>query len=273
MLETATGRLVGRYPVGRYPYGVAVAGDGTVYVSAWGGWTVSVFGPTPDGALEPRRQLQVARHPSALLLNRSGTRLFVASASTDRVAVIDTRTGQRLVELADPPPEGPDEGSTPNALALSPDGTLLYVAEADNNAVAVFALSPASADVPGAPGDDRLAGRIPVDWYPTVLAPVGDSLLVLSAKGRPGREPRLGPSRPARRRAELHPGPAHRYARRAGDGPPGSGAGSTHRARRPRQPLGPAGGKAGEPGRRWLSPDRARDLRHQGEPNLRPGAG
>ena len=198
---------------------MAVAGDGTVYVSAWGGWTVSVFGPTPDGALEPRRQLQVARHPSALLLNRSGTRLFVASASTDRVAVIDTRTGQRLVELADPPPEGPDEGSTPNALALSPDGTLLYVAEADNNAVAVFALSPASADVPGAPGDDRLAGRIPVDWYPTVLAPVGDSLLVLSAKGRPaGREPRLGPSRPARRRAELHPGPAHRYARRAGDG-------------------------------------------------------
>jgi YVTN family beta-propeller protein len=185
VLETATGRLVGRYPVGRYPYGVAVARDGTVYVSAWGGWTVSVFGPMPDGALEPRRQLQVARHPSALLLNRSGTRLFVASASTDRVAVIDTRTGQRLVELADPPPEGPDEGSTPNALALSPDGTLLYVAEADNNAVAVFALSPASADVPGAPGDDRLAGRIPVDWYPTVLAPVGDSLLVLSAKGHP----------------------------------------------------------------------------------------
>ena len=59
------------------------------------------------------------------------------------------------------------------------------MAEADNNAVAVFALSPASADVPGAPGDDRLAGRIPVDWYPTVLAPLGDSLLVLSAKGSP----------------------------------------------------------------------------------------
>ena len=185
VVETATGRVVSRYPVERYPYGVVVAGDGTVHVSAWGGWTVSVFGAGSNGALEPRRQLRVGRHPSALLLNKSGTRLFVASASTDRVAVIDTRTGQRLVELADPPPEGPEEGSTPNALALSPDGTLLYVAEADNNAVAVFALSPASADVPAAAGDDRLAGRIPVDWYPTVLAPAGDSLVVLSAKGKP----------------------------------------------------------------------------------------
>jgi YVTN family beta-propeller protein len=185
VVETATGRVVGRYPVERYPYGVAVAGDGTVYVSAWGGWTVSVFGPTPDGALEPRRPLMVGRHPSALLLNRSGTRLFVASASTDRVAVMDTRTGQCLVELTDPPPEGPDEGSTPNALTLSTDGTLLYVAEADNNAVAVLALSPATADVPGATGDDLLAGRVPVDWYPTALTALGDSLVVLSAKGHP----------------------------------------------------------------------------------------
>jgi DNA-binding beta-propeller fold protein YncE len=185
VLETATGRLVARYPTEPYPYGVAVAGDGTVYVSAWGGRTVSVFGPTPNGVLEPRRSLLVGRHPSSLLLNPSGTRLFVASASTDRVAVMDTRTGQRLVELADPPPAGPDEGSTPDALALSPDGTLLYVAEADNNAVAVFALAPATADVPGATGDDRLAGRAPVDWYPTVLTPLGDSLLVLSAKGAP----------------------------------------------------------------------------------------
>ncbi|HEX2718845.1 MAG TPA: alkaline phosphatase family protein, partial [Gemmatimonadaceae bacterium] len=50
----------------------------------------------------------------------------------------------------------------------------LYVAEADNNAVAVFSLP-----------DNRLAGRIPTDWYPTALAVAGDSLLVLSAKGRP----------------------------------------------------------------------------------------
>jgi YVTN family beta-propeller protein len=185
VMDVATGQVLARYPTERYPYGVAVAGDGTVYVSAWGGRTVSVFTPSPDGTLRPRLPLHVGRHPSTLLLNRSGTRLFVTSASTDRVAVLDTRTGQRLIELLDPPPAGPGEGSTPNALALSPDGTRLFVAEADNNAVAVFDLAAATSDVAGAKGDDRLAGRVPVDWYPTALAAVGDSLLVLSAKGRP----------------------------------------------------------------------------------------
>jgi YVTN family beta-propeller protein len=185
VMDVATGRVLARYPTERYPYGIAVAGDGTVYVSAWGGRTVSVFAPSLDGRLQPLRPFHAGRHPSALLLNRSGTRLFVASASTDRVAVMDTRTGQRLVDLLDAPPAGPEEGSTPNALALSPDGTRLYVAEADNNAVAVFDLSASTSDVAGARGDDRLAGRVPVDWYPTALAAVGDSLLVLSAKGRP----------------------------------------------------------------------------------------
>jgi YVTN family beta-propeller protein len=193
VMDVATGQVLARYPTERYPYGVAVAGDGTVYVTAWGGRTVSVFASSPDGTLQPRRLLYAGRHPSALLLNRSGTRLFVASASTDRVAVMDTRTGQRLVDLLDPPPAGPDEGSTPNALALSPDGTRLYVAEADNNAVAVFDLSASTSDVAGARGDDRLAGRVPVDWYPTALAAVGDSLLVLSAKGSP---PRANPDGP-----------------------------------------------------------------------------
>src|SRR5262249_23752024 len=118
VVETATGRVRARYAVGRYPYGVAVAGDGAVYVSSLAGRAVSVLGPVAARPLAPRRPLLVGRPPSALLLNRSGSRLFVASASTDRVAVMDTRTGQRLIELADPPPTGPDEGSTPNALAL-----------------------------------------------------------------------------------------------------------------------------------------------------------
>jgi len=150
VIETTTGQVVGRYAVDRYPYGVVVAGDGTVYVGAWGGRTVSVFSSTPEGGLQPRRPLMVGRHPSALLLNRTGTRLFVASASTDRVAVMDTRTGQRLVELRDPPPAGPGEGSTPNALALSADGTRLFVAEADANAVAIFDLSARTSGVAGA---------------------------------------------------------------------------------------------------------------------------
>jgi YVTN family beta-propeller protein len=189
VLDARTGRVAARYPAGRYPYGVAVAPDGMVYVSAWGGNSVAVFAPGGAGEpLQSRGAIAVGRHPSTLLLNRSGSRLFVASASTDRVIVVDTRSRQKLVELLDPPPAGPAEGSTPGGLALSNDERLLGVAEADNNAVAVFRLDGATADFPadaGGTNDDELVGRIPTDWYPTTLLTAGDSLVILTAKGGP----------------------------------------------------------------------------------------
>jgi YVTN family beta-propeller protein len=182
VLDPVEGRVLQRLPTGRYPYGVAAAPDGTVYVSAWGGDQVTVFEPAGD-TLAPAGEIAAGRHPSALLLTADGSRLFVASASTDRVAVVDTRSRTVITTLEDPAPAGPAEGSTPNALALSPDGTRLLVAEADNNAVAIFALSPATANIPTAKGSDRLEGRIPVGWYPTAVALAGDSLLVVNGKG------------------------------------------------------------------------------------------
>ena len=189
VIDLTTKRVIARYAAGRYPYGVVVARSGDVYVSAWGARTVTAFSAQADGSLRPRAQFDAGRHPSAMVLSADDSRLFVASASTDRVRVLDTGTGAVVAELTDAPPAGPAEGSTPNALALSPDGSRLYVAEADNNAVAIFDLSPrtrgASSAATGATVD-ALVGRIPTDWYPTALAAAGgDSLLVLSAKGGP----------------------------------------------------------------------------------------
>jgi YVTN family beta-propeller protein len=180
VVDVASGRVLARHATDRYPYGVAAAPDGTVYVSAWGDWTVSIFRFAEDGVATEAAKVEVGRHPSALLLNADGSRLFIASGSTDRVLVMDTRTRAVVAELLDPPPQGPAEGSTPNALALSPDGKRLFVAEADNNAVAVFDLAAG-----------QLIGRIPVEWYPTALAVRGDSVLVANGKGRgtaPNRE-------------------------------------------------------------------------------------
>ncbi len=186
VVDLRGGQVTARFATERYPYGVVVGPDGTVYLSAWGGHTVSVFRPVAGG-LEDAGRITVGRHPSALLLNRDGSRLFAVSGSTDRTAVVDTRSRKVITELLDPAPEGPSEGSTPNALALSADGTQLFVAEADNNAVAVFDLSPGTGGYeakPSSPKADRLAGRVPVGWYPAALALAGDTLLVANGKGR-----------------------------------------------------------------------------------------
>src|SRR6202023_463182 len=199
VVDLASGKVVQRLPAGRLPYDVAVGKSGEVYVSAWGGDTVSVFETAPGAAatstaavtsLVAAGRVEVGRHPSALLLGAGGSRLFVASASTDRVAVVDTRTRQVVAQLNDPPPAGPAEGSTPSALALTGDGRRLLVAESDNNAVAVFDLAAATSGVAEAAAGaargrrDRLAGLIPVEWYPTAVLAVGDSLLGLNGKGR-----------------------------------------------------------------------------------------
>jgi YVTN family beta-propeller protein len=192
VVDLASNAVVQRLATGRYPYGVAVGTDGTVFVSNWGASALSVFAPAGGGRLATAPAIAAGRHPSALVMNDSGTRLFVASGSTDRVAVVDTRARRVLTTLLDPPPAGPDEGTTPDALALSADGTRLFAAEADANAVAVFELSPATADVATATRSDRLAGRVPVGWYPTALLVRGDTLLVANGKG-----------------AGTHPNPSH----------------------------------------------------------------
>src|SRR5207244_4284867 len=155
---------------------------------------------TGTGRVFDHGKLTVARHPSALAANADGTRLFVASGSTDHVAVVQAipKAERRVIaRLLDPPPAGPGEGATPNALALSADGTRLFVAEADANAVAVFDLTAATSNVPAATGSDKLSGRIPAGWYPSAVLPVSDGLIVASGKGRGTAANREGPN-PAR---------------------------------------------------------------------------
>jgi DNA-binding beta-propeller fold protein YncE len=206
VVDLASGRVKQRFATERYPYGVSVADDGSVYVSAWGGSTVSVLRSTTTGTLQDLGRVTVGRHPSAMTISRDGSRLFIASGSTDRIAVMDTRSRRVITTLEDPPPAGPHEGSTPNALALSRDGKRLFVAEADNNAVAIFDLSAATSGVSSTPTGvtDKLAGRIPMGWYPSALSVAGDSLFVVNAKGKrtapnpkgpqPDRPQRFNPS-------------------------------------------------------------------------------
>jgi YVTN family beta-propeller protein len=196
VVDLPTARVIERLATGRYPCDVVVHPDGRVYVSAWGDSWVASFTPRPSGlSLGPR--IAVCRHPAALLLDPRGSRLYVACATCDRIAVVDTRRSSMMAVLDDAVPGAPDEGSTPNGLALSPDGRTLYVAEADNNALAVFQLSAGTSGIANGPGRDSLVGRVPVEWYPEAVLTRRDSLWVLNGKGR-GTAPNPRLSQPGR---------------------------------------------------------------------------
>jgi DNA-binding beta-propeller fold protein YncE len=167
VVGTKSGDVVQRFPTERYPY-AALASCGHIYVSAWGGTTLSEFKELADGKLAYIGRIEVGRHPSALAASGCGT-LYAALAGSDRVAAIDTNLRRVTSYLHDSAPHAaPNEGSTPNAIAVS--GARVFVAEADNNAVAVFE-------------HGRLIGRIPTDWYATGVMQVGNELLTLSGKG------------------------------------------------------------------------------------------
>ncbi len=169
-VNAATGEIAQRFSTDHYPYGVALTANGEVFVSAWGGSTVSQFRVLSDGTLAYLGRIEVGRHPSALAVR--GPRLYVTLAGSDRVAVVDTKLRKVVRYLHDAAPGAPPEGSTPNALAFTSDGKRLLVAEADNNAVAVFDVA-----------TGKLLGRVPADWYPTAIAEANGELLVVSGKG------------------------------------------------------------------------------------------
>src|ERR1700732_2278966 len=51
VVNSATGEIAQRFASDHYPYGVTLAVDGRVFVSAWGGSTISEFRTLPDGTL------------------------------------------------------------------------------------------------------------------------------------------------------------------------------------------------------------------------------
>jgi DNA-binding beta-propeller fold protein YncE len=180
VVDAASGEIKQRFSTDHYPYGVELTADGQVFVSAWGGSTLSQFRILPEGTLAYLGRIEVGRHPSAIAVK--GTRLYVTLAGSDRVAVVDTKVRKVAHYLNDAAPGAPAEGSTPNAVALSSDGKHLLVAEADNNAVAVFDMA-----------SGKLLGRVPTDWYPTSTAENNGELLVLSGKGHGTRANPAGP--------------------------------------------------------------------------------
>src|SRR5260370_31009719 len=158
-----------------YPYGVVILGSGKntrAYVSCWNDLSVAVI--TLNGKGHVRTFITVDRHPTAMMSNAAGTRLFVANSNADSVSVIDTTADQeieridvRLADYALP-------GASPEGLALSEDEKTLYVANAHSNAVAVVTLSEKTrgaktAQENGETAKSRILVLLPTGQYPSPI--------------------------------------------------------------------------------------------------------
>jgi len=177
-----------------YPYGVAIIGTGKnerAYVSCWNDASVAIV--SLNGKPEVRKYITVDRHPTAMLANGAGTRVFVANSDADNVSVIDTATDQEIERIDVRLAEDTLPGTSPEGLALSEDEKTLYVANAHSNAVAVVALSEKARGANGAEkspdgGKSKVQGFIPTGQYPSALAVADGRLFIGNGKGT-GFEP------------------------------------------------------------------------------------
>ncbi|HXI89299.1 MAG TPA: bifunctional YncE family protein/alkaline phosphatase family protein [Blastocatellia bacterium] len=181
-----------------YPYGVVALARGSsdtakVYVSCWADASISVIDPSKPS--QPGASIQVDRHPTAMILNSTGTRLYVANSDADSVSVIDTAADREIERINVKLSESGLIGGSPESVALSSDGSTMYVANAHANAIAVVALSAKARGAAGARGEkeeredwqgndrSKVRGFIPTGQYPSAVAVVGRTVFVGNGKG------------------------------------------------------------------------------------------
>jgi YVTN family beta-propeller protein len=178
-------------PGGEYPFGVAIKGSDTIYVSSLRDREVDVV-RIGNNQLGLNARIKLAGNPNKLILNRSQSRLYVAADNSDDVSIIDTATNQVLNTIQT---AGPNwllfqvhqyHGIAPNSLALSPDESFLYVTNGGTNSVAVVRLDR---------GVPQVVGLLPTGYYPNAVSVSGDgkTLYVVNGKSVTGSNPAYFP--------------------------------------------------------------------------------
>ena len=202
-IEAATGKILRQWNVGVAPLDVVIAGH-KIYVSNWGGrqpdagsmtgpaglgkrvrvdarsiaseGSVTVIDLTQGQVSAMPREFVIGPHASALALSPNGRWLAAASAGSDMVSIIDTRSDEVVETVSARQTPGDPFGAQPDALAFDASGKILYCANASQNAIAVFQF---------APRETKLLGLIPTGWFPSgiVFDTHGKNLCVANLKG------------------------------------------------------------------------------------------
>lgn len=187
LLNPSGGTIVHRFDLSTFkripaslPYTTVITSDGKRgFVSLWNASTVAELNLLTGKVVrkielgKPSASLAGGSHPTALLLNRDNSILFVALTNRDQIVALDPRSGRTLYTLSTKPEDQFYGGSDPQSLALSPDEKTLFSANAISDSVSVFDLA-----------GHKASGFIPTEWYPTVVVATSKDLLIASAKGR-----------------------------------------------------------------------------------------
>jgi YVTN family beta-propeller protein len=183
IIDPTSKQILKKLPLPTLAYSCILSPDDrTLYISLWGGGAVAVVDTESQTITST---IQAGSNPNELLLNRTGSYLFVANANDNSVSVIRTSNNKVTETISTSLFPTTLTGSTTNGLALSANEKTLYIANADNNCLAVFDLSK--------PGSSQSLGFIPVGWYPTNVKTLGTKLLVANGKGLTSKANPLGP--------------------------------------------------------------------------------
>ncbi len=207
-MDLQSGAVLRKFAVGVAPYDVVVVGD-LAFVSNWGGRRPGpddLVGPAGRGTVvrvdsqrhiasegsvsiihlptgEVVKELVTGLHASGLAVQPAQKYVVCANAGSDHLSVIDV-AGQKVVETIWAKPN-PAEllGATPNAVAFDTHGGRLFVANGSQNAIAVI-----NTDLEER-GGSRLAGLIPVGWFPgaVLFDARRQSIHVANIKGLPSQ--------------------------------------------------------------------------------------
>ena len=168
-IDTATGAVVAKVPVGKDPAHVVVASDGrTAYINNGGDNTVSVL---DTGTQRVVAVIPVGASPHGLRISPDGKQVWVANLKGGTVSVIDTASRKQVVQIA--------AGKGPAQVGFTPDGRFGFVSLSEENKVAVID-----------PVSRKAIRKIAVGTVPIQLYATPDSKLLLVANqgtaGKPG---------------------------------------------------------------------------------------
>ncbi len=174
---------------GTFPFGVAIKGNGTAYVSSDRDRQVVVIDVSLPTQGRLVRRIQLDGNALGMTLDASQATLYVAQDNADQVAVIDTATNQVVKKIDARAPAGllPSgvkyTGASTSAVTIAPDGDTLYAVNSGSNSIAVIPLT--------GPNAHSVTGLIPTAFEPHDLtfSADGSQLFIINGKSVTGPNP------------------------------------------------------------------------------------